>query len=117
VADDVDTLIAELQAIVDVDATAALRLLNRRHRQAVARAQTYFTPVSLDGDGDPGLRRGRRRSTARSWRSGNAFTWPAGSGRSGTRAAARTTGTRISRGWLAWEGNGLFVPIGTGVVR
>jgi hypothetical protein len=41
VADDVDTLVAELQEIVDLSATAALTRLNRRHRQMVVRAQNY----------------------------------------------------------------------------
>jgi hypothetical protein len=45
--DDVDSLIAELQAVVDVDTTAALRLLNRRHRQMVARGRCYRTTVDF----------------------------------------------------------------------
>jgi hypothetical protein len=47
VADDVDSLVAELQAVVDVDATAAVRLLNRRHRQMVARGRCYRTTVAF----------------------------------------------------------------------
>jgi hypothetical protein len=47
VADDVDSLVAELQAVVDVDATAAVRLLNRRHRQMVARGRCYRVPVAF----------------------------------------------------------------------
>lgn len=46
-ADDVNTLVAELQGIVDADATAALRLLNRRHRQMVARAQSLKDHVEI----------------------------------------------------------------------
>jgi hypothetical protein len=47
VAEDVASLVNELQAIVDADSTAAVRLLNRRHRQMVARGQSYKTSVSF----------------------------------------------------------------------
>ena len=46
-ADDVDTLVAELQAIVDVDDPAALRRLNSRHRTMVARARSYQPTVAI----------------------------------------------------------------------
>lgn len=46
-AETVASLVAEVQAIVDADNTAAVRLLNRRHRQMVARGQSYKSTVTF----------------------------------------------------------------------
>lgn len=46
-ADDVDALVAEVQGIVDLSPAAALRALNRRHRQMVARGHSLQASISF----------------------------------------------------------------------
>ena len=46
-ADDVDTLVAELRTIVDLDATAALTRLNRKHREMCAFSRCYQATTSI----------------------------------------------------------------------
>jgi hypothetical protein len=109
VADTVDTLIAELQAIVDVDATAAVRLLNRRHRQAVARAQSYITGVGLVETVDPGL---YSRPASPEVVEFHGPMYVAGVPYSRGR---ETDWYAYQQGWLVWDGPGLFAVIGEGV--
>jgi hypothetical protein len=116
VADDVDTLIAEVREIVDVDATAALRLLNRRHRQAVARAQTYFLQVSLEATVVPGAYVLPAGQHGKIVEISNAFTVDGGlTGQVWDTRGREGDWFAYQQGRLAWEGNGLFVPMATGV--
>jgi hypothetical protein len=47
VADNVDTLVAEIQSVVDIDAAGALTRLNRAHRRMCARAKSYRKTVAV----------------------------------------------------------------------
>jgi hypothetical protein len=46
-ADDVDTLVAEIRSVVDVDVPTAVAALNRRHRRMCARAKSYRKTVAV----------------------------------------------------------------------
>jgi hypothetical protein len=113
VADDVDTLIAELREFVDVDATVALRLLNRRHRLAVARAQTYLAPFTLVETATAGLYARPASPEVVEFHS-PLYVGPAGSAVPYSKGR-ETDFYAYQQGWLVWEGPGLFVVIADGV--